>query len=49
MVMLMTSMAIAGMAKMAIMAIMIASMMVNGNFSLAVRGILLKGTTKLAQ
>ena len=42
--MLMTPMAIAGMAKMAITAIMVPSVMVNGNFSMAVRGIQLKGT-----
>ena len=49
MAMLMTPMAIAGMAKMAIMAIMVTSVMANGNFSMAVRGIQLKGTKKLAQ
>ena len=42
MAMLMTPMAIAGMAKMAIMAIMVTSVM-------AVRGIQLQGTKKLAQ
>ena len=47
MAMLMTPMAIAGMAKMAIMAIMVTSVMANGNFSMAVRGIHLKGTQKL--
>ena len=49
MAMLMTHMAIAGMAKMAIMAIMVTSVMANGKFSMAVRGIQLKGTQKLAQ
>ena len=49
MAMLMTPMAIAGMAKMAIMAIMVTSVMANGLFSMAVRGIQLKSTTKLAQ
>ena len=38
MAMLMTHMAIAGMAKMAIMAIMVTSVKSNGNFSMAVRG-----------
>ena len=42
--MLMTPMAIAGMDKMAIMAIMVTSVMDNGNFSMAVRGIQLMGT-----
>ena len=49
MAMLMTHMAIARMAKMAIMAIMVTILMANGNFSMAVRGIQLKGTQKLAQ
>ena len=46
MAMLMTPMAIAGMAKTAIMAILVTSVMDNGNFSMAVRGIQLQGTTK---
>ena len=45
---LMTPMAIAVMAKMAIMAIMVTSVMANGKFSMATRGIQLKGTHKLA-
>ena len=49
MAMLLTPMAIAGMAKMAIMAKMVTSVMANGNFSMAVWGIQLKGTHKLAQ
>ena len=49
MAMLMTPMAIAGMAKMAIMAIMVTSLMANGKFSMVIRGIELKGTQKLAQ
>ena len=40
--MLMTTMAIAGMDEMAIMAIMVTSVKDNGNFSMAVRGIQLK-------
>ena len=46
MAMFMTHMAIAGMAK---MAIMVTIVMANGKFSMAVRGIQLKGTQKLAQ
>ena len=49
MAMLMTHMAIAGMAKMAIMAIMVTSVMANGNLSMAKRGIQLQGTQQLAQ
>ena len=49
MAMLMTPMAIARMAKMAISAIMATSVMANGNFSMALRSIQLKGTQKLAQ
>ena len=49
MAMSMTHMAIAGMAKMAIMAIMVTSVMANGNFRMVARGIQLKGTNKLAQ
>ena len=47
--MLMTPMAIAGMAKMAIMAIMVTSVMANDNFSMALMSIKLKGTKKTAQ
>ena len=46
MAMLMTPMAIARMAKIAIMAIMVTSVMANGKFSMAVRGIQLKVTTQ---
>ena len=49
MAMLMTPMAIAGMAKMAIMAIMVTSVMANGNFSMALWGMQLKGTKKVAR
>ena len=49
MAMLMTPMAIAGMTKITILALMATSVMANGNFSMAVRGIQLKGTKKLAQ
>ena len=49
MAMLVTPMAIAGMAKTAIMAILVTSVMDNGNFSMAVRGIQFQGTKKLAQ
>ena len=44
MAMLVTPMAIAGMAKTAIMAIIVTNVMANGNFSMALRGIHLKGT-----
>ena len=44
MVMLMMPMTIAGMAKMAIKAIMVTSVMTIGNFSMLVRGIQLMGT-----
>ena len=46
MAMLITPMAIAGMAKLAIMAIMVTSVMTNGNFSMVIRGIQLKATQK---
>ena len=42
MAMLMTPMAIAGMAKMAIMAIMVTSVMANGNLNMALWSIQLK-------
>ena len=49
MAMLMTPMAIAEMAKMAILAIMTTIVMANVNFSMAIIGIQVKGITKLAQ
>ena len=49
MTMLLISMAIAKMAKIAILAIMATIVMANVNFSMAIRGIQLKSITKLAQ
>ena len=49
MAMLMTPMAIAEMAKMAILAIVATIVMVNVNFSMAIRVIQLKSITKLVQ
>ena len=46
MAMLMMHMAISGIVIMAIMAIMVISVMANGIFWMAIRGIQLKGTTK---
>ena len=49
MAMLMTPMAIAEMAKIAILAIMATIVMANVNFSMAIMGIQLKSIQKLAQ